>query len=200
MKQFISQKIETALNQFLQLDPFSKKNIQKLSGKVIAVELQGSALIFQLHFLDESIHIKWHDLATADTVIKGTPLSLLNLALTSDNRKNFFIEDISIEGNLDLAQDFMDLIDEIEIDWEEYLSRWIGDIPAHQTGRIVRATKRFKQRVSKVLLNNTTEYLHEESDIFPANEEIKDFFEDVDLVRMDVDRLAIRVQHIKKML
>lgn len=197
MISFLKNKIQTLLNQYISLDPESEKRLTALNGKVVTIELNMlTGLIFQLHFTAAGIKLKSSDFNKADTVIKGTPISLLHLSLSPDNRKKFFAEDVSIEGNIDLGQQVIALFDELEIDWEEYLSRWVGDVPAHNIGRFANKMKKFSKKIRETMLQNINEYTHEEIHLFPPPEELQDFFHDVDILRMDVDRLAARIQKL----
>lgn len=198
MKQLIRDTLQAALNRYLALDPESAARLARLEGKVVAIELLGAGITMQLLFLNASIRLQWEEELPADTYIKGTPLTLLRMSLTEGDRKHFFADDVSITGNLDLGQAVIDLFDHLEIDWEEYLSRVVGDIPAHQVGQWARRLNKLKQRTRSIFLQNTNEYVHEEAELFPAREEISDFFHDVDSLRMDVDRMDARIAMLKK--
>lgn len=197
MKQFLTDILQKALNHYLALDPESKTRLLELEGKIVTLELLGLGLTVQLFFADHKIKISCDELLTPDTYIKGTPLTLLRMTLTEGDRKHFFAEDVSIEGNLDLGQKVIDLFDHIEIDWEEYLSKWVGDVSAHQIGRFAERAISFSKRLHETLLQNVNEYVHEEADLFPSQEASQDFFADVDVLRMDVDRAEARVASLK---
>ncbi len=196
MKKFFLTSLQTALNHYLALDPESKQRLLVLQGKIATIELLDMGLTLQMIFTDSRIEIKRDEFLKPDTIIKGTPLSLLRMALTEGDRKHFFANNVSIEGNLDLGQHIIDLFDELEIDWEEYASGWMGDVPAHQLGRVARGAKKFVKHVRETLLQNTNEYVHEEVDLFPAREAVQDFFKEVDALRMDVDRAEARIERL----
>ena len=190
--------LQKALNSYLALDPESSARLSRLQGKRVAIELLNIDLYFQLYFTETKIELKPKEDIKPDTIIKGTPLSLLHMTLARDDRKRFFAEDVTIEGNIDLGQQVIDLFDAIEIDWEEYASRWMGDVSAHQLGRLVRRVTGFSARVRQTTQQNINEYVHEEINLFPPKESLQDFFHDIDLLRMDVDRLEARIEKIVK--
>ena len=198
MKAFFSDKLAAAINHYLALDPESHLRLKALEGKVVTLELLGMGLNLQLIFQAGKVTLRASEFEDACTHIKGTPITLLRMVLTQGDRKHFFADDVTIEGDLEVGQDVIDLFDHIEIDWEEYLSRWMGDMPAHQVGNVVREIKKMSQRTREVLLQNVNEYVHEEKQLVPPTEELKDFFADVDELRMDVDRLEARIQTLKK--
>lgn len=198
MQAFIHQSLETAINRYLSLDPESHARLFALDGKLITIELLAISYTLPLKIVGGKIVILSESPEKPDVVIRGTPLSLLHMSLSED-RKQFFADDVQIEGDLELGQQIIDLFDEMEIDWEEHTSRVIGDIPAHQFGRFIKEAKAMMQRAKDSLMQNINEYVHEEKLIFPPKEALHDFFNDIDLLRMDADRLEARVMRLKKM-
>lgn len=190
--------LEKAINRYLALDSESRTRMALLEGKVVTLELRGISLTVQMLFIDKTIQLKWDDFSEADLTIRGTPLNLIHLSLAPDQRQRFFAEDVVLEGNIELAQQVFAIFDELEIDWEEYISKWTGDVPAYQAGRFLRDLKRVGLRIRKTVSYNLNEYLHEEINFFPPVEQLENFFHDVDELRMDVDRLDARIQKLKE--
>lgn len=197
MQRRLLEVLQGSINRYLSLDPESLPRVKALDGKVVTLQLLGLGITLQLLFVGERIELKGEDFLEPNTYIKGTPLTLLHMAMTKGDRKSFFGEDLSIEGDLDLGQEVIDLFDHLEIDWEEYLSRWVGDVPAYQIGRLVRGIKNFNLRACDTFSQNINEYVHEEANWFPNREGLEDFFTDVDEIRMDVDRMEARVSRLK---
>jgi ubiquinone biosynthesis protein UbiJ len=195
MRKFIEQNLQSVLNQYLALDPETAQRMKFIKNKIVTIELLGIPLTFQFKLSDSKITIQ-KARETADTIIRGTPLSLLRMSLTKKNRKSFFAEDVVIEGDLELGQKVIDLFDSLDVDYEEYLAYWVGDIPSHQMGKISRKIRTFKQKLQDSLSDNLDEFLHEETTYFPPKEEIMDFFHDVDRFRLDVDRIDARIQKL----
>ena len=200
----ITNYLPIALNRYLALDPESHTRLHRLQNKIVEIELlvnetplyRESKNNFQLVFTETGIEVKTVEFSHPDTYIKGTPLSLLRMAFSREDRKKFFSDDVAIEGNIELGQQVIDLFDSLEIDWEEYLSRWIGDAPAHQMARFTNKIKVISKRFHSALQQNINEYTHEEINLFPPPEELQDFYHDIDALRMDVDRLDARVQQL----
>ncbi len=76
--------------------------------------------------------------AAADAELSGGPLSLLALA---GPQPEAVLQrgDVQITGDAELAQRFRELAMLLKPDIEEELSAVIGDVPAHQLGRLARA-------------------------------------------------------------
>ena len=191
--------LEKAINRYLALDPESARRIALLQGKIVTVEMTGLSLTLQMLFLDKTIQLKWQDFVEPDLVIRGTPINLLHMSLAPPHKRQaFFAEDVVVEGNMELAQQVLAIFAELEIDWEDYFSRWMGDVPAYRSGRLLRDFKKITRTVSKTFADYVNEYCHEEIDLVPPVEALEDFFLDVDELRLDVDRLAARVERIRQ--
>lgn len=189
---------EKAINRYLLLDPESAGRLLLLDGKVVTLVLSGMPLTVQLLFINGAIQLKWDDFSTADLTIRGTPLNLLHAGLLRNRRHSFFLDDIVLEGNIDLAQPVLAIFDDLEVDWEEVLSAWTGDVPAYQAGRLLRNVRKIVKRIGKTFSYNVNEYVHEEINLFPPREAIEHFFHDVDDLRMDVDRLSARIKRLEE--
>jgi ubiquinone biosynthesis accessory factor UbiJ len=196
MKNFFLNAITKALNTYLRLDPDSKLRLKKLQGKTIAVELLPFHLTFQCVFTAHGMKIHTDDVLVTDAKISGTPLQMLNVMMTKENRQRFFADDLSITGDAEIAQQVVDLFDELQIDWEEYLSMLVGDVPAHQVGRFIKNIETWLRKSEESFIDNVNEYVHEEAQWLPASEALQDFFAEIDTLRMDVDRIEARVNKL----
>lgn len=104
-----------------------------------------------------------------------------------------FAGHVSIEGDTDLAQEFSDILANLDIDWEELLSAKIGDVVAHQTMQQVRQAQDYVAQMADTLQQNLSEYLTEEARLLPYHYEVEDWLVEVERIRDDVERLSVRV-------
>jgi len=183
--------LEKLLNQYLALDPASQDRAKNLYGKNFKINLTGINIILLLTFDNNGAHLIINPklVDEFDLTITATPLSLLQLKLAK-NRRKFFANSVTVEGDMLLAQQLTDFFDGIQIDWEEYFSKIVGDLPASQTGILFKKFNKTAKILFEKLTAQVNEYLHEEINLFPSKEELQDFYSDVDTFRMDTDRLA----------
>jgi ubiquinone biosynthesis protein UbiJ len=135
--------------------------------------------------------------AAADATITGGPLSLL--ALAGDAAQAVMQRgDVVMSGDTDVAQSFRELLRLLRPDPEEELSLLLGDVPAHQLGRLARLTTGFGRHAADTQLQNLAEYLgHERADLVSRNEG-EQFLRGVDAVREGVDRLQARLDELTR--
>lgn len=188
--------ISKAINQYLHLDPESKQRLSHLKTKTITIELLPLHFMFQCVFTATGIKLKADETRTAEATIRGTPLQMMGVMLAKDNRQQFFADDLVIEGDAEFAQDVILLFDQLQIDWEEYLSQLIGDTPTYHVGRFIKRTKQWFANTDNSFSQNINEFIHEEAMWLPAREALQDLFTDIDNLRMDVDRIAAKLQNL----
>jgi len=189
--------LETALNRYLRLDPAVGARLAPLAGKVIALDLRG--LDLTLHMLPHAGGVSLlSDYAGApDTVISGAPFSLLRLGHGKGERGPLFEGAVEVRGDVEVGQRFEAVLRDIDIDWEEQLSRLVGDVAAHQVGVMLRGVREWGARGADNLRRDIGDYLQEESGQLPRREEVDEFAAAVDRLRGDADRLAARVRRLE---
>ncbi len=196
MKSFFLRQVEKAMDRYLALDPESPKRLHSLEGKIITLELEALHLCFQLSIQEKKVRVLPGETLAADLKIRGTPLNLFTLALSRDKKRHFLTEQVILEGDAELGQQVIALFDQLEIDWEEYLSMAIGDLPAHQLGRWTKKFFAWGEGAKESLVQNLNEYVHEEKPWFPNAEALQDFFKEIDELRLDLDRLEARTRQL----
>ncbi len=192
--------IEFSINRYLGMDPEALARMGRLSGKVIAVELRGLGITFYLAPHLSGVRVMPACDAAPDTVMSGTPGAFLRLGMTSNPVTVLFSGDVEISGDVELGQHFKKILDGMEIDWEEQLSRVVGDVLAHQIGNFSRNTRHWLADSSETLGRDIAEYLQEELRLLPQDFELNEFLASVDTLRSDTDRLEQRVERISRRL
>jgi ubiquinone biosynthesis protein UbiJ len=188
--------LEITLNRYLSLDAETLSRLAALTGKVIAVELRGLGITLHMAPHGGGIQLLHDYDGSTDAVISGAPLALARVGL-GEERGLLFAGEVEISGDVTLGQRFEAILREIDIDWEEQLSRLIGDVAAHQVGNLVRDTLNWGARSMDTLGRDITEYLQEESRQVPQADEVNEFLAAVDVLRNDVERLEARVKRLR---
>lgn len=193
MPTIVTASLETAINTYLGMDPHTLNKCRDLAGKVVKVEIGGMGLTLFVLPKAGGIQLLQHYEGIPDAVISGSPFALFKASLTDTEA----MQDISITGDVELGQRFHRLLRDMDIDWEEHISKITGDVIAHQLGNIARAAKRFCANTRDSMQANISEFLHEEARHLPPREELEDFYSDVSQTRNDVDRIAQRIEQLQ---
>lgn len=129
-----------------------------------------------------------------EALIEGSPLDLMRASDKRDGINQLFAGHVSMRGDTELAQRFSEALGGLHIDWEEQLSKLVGDVLAHQIGNGARQVQRESERLGGIWQQNLSEYLTEEARLLPHPLEIEDWLRDVETTRDDVERLIARVE------
>ncbi len=190
--------LENAFNQYLSLDPEALPRFESMEGKVIAVEILGLNESVYLFPGADSIMVMSDFDGEADATISGSPIALAKLGVADDAASIMFSGEVKISGDTRLGNQFKKVLSQLNIDWEEQLSKFVGDVAAHQVGNAVQSFSKWFRRSKQSLELDVGEYLQEESRLIPTNAELNKFIKDVDVLREDVDRLQAHIERLKK--
>lgn len=194
--------LETAFNAWLALDAQTHGNarsrLQALQGKLICLHISNPDV--QLYFLPtaDQVRVTTRYAAAPDVTIHGSALGLMRLSASNNAGKAMLEHGIKIDGDMGLGNHFSQILREIDVDWEELLSRAVGDVVAHHLGQVVRNAQGWLGDSSHAMRLNTQEYLQEEARLVPADAEIRQYLDAVDTLRADTDRLEARLKRLEK--
>lgn len=202
MHQYLLIPFEKVINHYINLDLEVSRLLSPLDGKVIVVELVGLNTSIYFQFDRRSVKLLEHYYGLADTYLSGTPLSLLMLSKATHITSALQEYNIELRGDTDVAMHFSNLFTQLDIDWEEHLSKIVGDPLAHMLGNFARSFLSWGKQSCDTIKTNITEYLQEELKQFPTAKEAEYFNEEIDELRHAEERLKARIErlrtHIKK--
>jgi len=189
--------LEKVVNTALRYDPASVQRIAALGGKIISFQISSPSLHFYLLTHDHGFTFLNEYEGEWDAEVSAPAREMLK-KLSASNEDSMIGGNTQVQGDNQLVQQLQAIAQDLDIDWEEPLSHYIGDIAAHELGRHSRRAGRWLARAGKTLMRDTEEYLHYESKITVPDFYVDDFIADVDQIRMDVDRLEARIARLEK--
>jgi ubiquinone biosynthesis protein UbiJ len=190
--------LEEAVNRYLAMDPQARDQMAGLHGKVIAFEILGTGMTLYLVPGPGRLQVLEVHEGDPDCRLRGTPLALAQMNDRKASSDKLFSGEVEISGDTQLAHQFGKILGAMDIDWEEQLSLYTGDIIAHEAGRFIRQASHWGRRTLDTLGLDVKEYLQEELRTLPVREEIDGFLSGVDTLRDDVERLQVRVARLQQ--
>jgi ubiquinone biosynthesis accessory factor UbiJ len=194
----ITEQLERLVNRLLQQDQETLRAMSSLSGKVIAIEILGVDVTLFLEFGASGLGLKYASKGKPDVTIKGGPVSLVGLLLSKDVYQPGSSGEMEITGDVGLAQRFQAIMKNVEIDWEENLSGWVGDTAARKLGNLFRSIRQFASGAAQTIRMDISEYLKYEKEILPDRPEVDEFIVAVDVIRDDAERFWQRIARLER--
>lgn len=187
---------EATLNHVLAADPEGAAALGAYQGKVMLVELAGFGTRLFLIPGARSVQLYGDYDGEPDCTLRGTPGALMGMMANERREDSIFAGEVEVSGDNHLAQGIGDALRGLDLDWEEWLSRLVGDSIAHPAGVAARNGVRWAQDTHGALEQDLAEYLTEEARILPGSDEVRRWVEDVDRTRDDVERLEARIERL----
>lgn len=188
LKPILTRLLNHLINQNLwareQLQPFGGKtvrfNIPPISATLTVLEDGGLAMAGESSSPDASISI---------------PLPVAIRLLANDDSAATLA---TLEGDTELASTLAKILRGISWEYEEDLSKLIGDIPAHEIAEFGRkATTEIKSQ-SVNLAQMLSEYWQEEQPIIAKKRHIDTFNQEIDSLREATERLEKRIEKLSE--
>ena len=193
----LTETLEATINQLLKQDPSTLKKFAALQDRVIAFELTDLDLTLYLFPHTQGVQIKYLYDGEVNTILQASVLAFTNMSL-GDATESFFSGDVRIKGDIELGQHFKRILDQLDLDWEEWLSQFTGDLIAFNAGSLIRNFNAWGINALKTLELDTREYLQDEDKLTPHQHELESFTENVNLLRNDSARLEARLSRLQK--
>lgn len=196
MTDILLSKIEATINRLLSLDPDVLVDLEDLSGKVICLEVLNINKAFYVFPGNQGFRLKKTHDGDVNVTVRGTPSNVFSYCLSTKNGSGTHGSEMEIVGDIGLAQDFQSIMKKVDLDWEEHLSHWIGDTPAHKLANVFKSSVKFVKKSKRTLELDMGEYLHNEKGPLPGQSEVDAYVSQIDNLRNDVDLLKARISKL----
>lgn len=196
--QFAMASAESAVNRVLSLDSTAQARLAPLAGKVIAVVCTMPAMTVYVIPLETGIQLakEWH--APADCTLSAPANLLLKLATSADKSAVLHHPDVNLDGNSAVLMELADILQGLELDWEYEVSRWLGPLPTALISGHLRSRRDWMVQSAQSLHLNTVDYLAEESRTLVGRIEADMRFNEIDQLKLDLDRIDARIALLLK--
>ena len=193
----ITEVLETSINLALKQDPSTLEKMAALQGNVIAFEITDLNFSLYLFPHSEGVQVQYLYQETASTTLQGSIPAFIKLSL-GDSTESFFSGEIRIKGDIELGQHFKRILEQLDLDWEEWLSQYSGDLIAHKTGQLFRQFTSWGKDALNTLELDAREYIQTEGQLSPQSSDLETFSKNISLLRNDMARLEARLSRLQK--
>ncbi|MNC26410.1 SCP-2 sterol transfer family protein [compost metagenome] len=189
--------IESVLNTFLWRDRGLKAARQRLMGKVLRVELKEFSSPLVLVFSEQQIDVLGQWEGEADCVVKTALSTLPKLRDRQQLTALIRSGELEVEGDLQVVQNWVALMDLAEFDPAELLAPYIGDIAAEGIGKVIRGGSQLLKKGFSRNQQYLSEAITEEWKMAPGSLEVAWFAEETAAVERQVEALVARLEKLE---
>lgn len=180
--------IETTINTLIKDNPEHGRRLNRLKGKVLQVHLIELKKTLTFVF-SQQVDVLTHYEGSPDCYLSLHLAVLTQLKDQNNITRLIKQEKIELEGDLKLAQQFSQLMNDCKPDLEEWMSRVTGDIVAHTVVQGVKDTNVWVKKQVNKHHNHVAQILTEEWKVAPSPLEIANFCNQVS----DVESCAAKL-------
>ncbi|QTH63027.1 SCP2 sterol-binding domain-containing protein [Psychrosphaera ytuae] len=190
---------EPMLNHVLQYDSDASNKLKKLNNKSLSVELTDLSVNLTVKVFDNKVFVSGQS-EPADCVIKTSLDGLQKLSDAAQITAMIRQGQLDLEGDLHVAQGFSGLLMDNDIDWQEWLSEYLGDAMTFKLSQAIKKQKTHWARKKRDLDYTAQSALVDELRVTPDRIEVERFVADVDQLNAQTERLTLEIQKLKAQL
>ncbi len=198
-QQTICSAVEFVINQALALNIEGTEALLPLEQKTLTVLL--AELGFELSFSVSDNKVLVTSLTErSDCTINTSIKTLLELKKNQQITELIKQEKLDVLGDMKIAQQYANIVESLEIDWQSELAKHIGDIPTFkilQFGKNVASKLNF---ATQQMQADASEWLVHEKRLVVTTSQIQNFSQQVKDVSVQTSSISKRIQHITKKL
>lgn len=181
------------LQHLLAQNAWASPLLQPFAGK--SVQLNIALLNTSLIILENGSLAIAGETNIPDAVITISPSLLLRLIAKDESAKL----QIKIDGDTHLATELAKVFSHMRWDYEDDLSKLVGDVPANKIGEFSRHAVTTVKETTVNLVGMLSEYWQEEKPMLAKKRHVEQFNAEVDTLRADVERLEKRLNKLTKL-
>ncbi|CNC42022.1 ubiquinone biosynthesis protein UbiJ [Yersinia pseudotuberculosis] len=189
----ITAALETVLNGVLFNDKSLKAARSRLVGKVLRIELREINFPLLFVFSERQVDVlsQWDD--AADCIVKTDVAVLARLRDRQQLSPLMRTGELVVEGDIQVVQQLVVLLDLAEWDLAEWLAPYMGDVAAESLGQAIHKSSGFLSRQLRQQQHYLAEAITEEWRMAPNPLEVMWFHEEVDATARATEALSSRL-------
>ena len=185
---------EKMINAALAYDPATRIALNKLAPQVLAIKLTAPEIYIYVAPTADGIKLLGHYEGDITTQVQGAAPALITLL--KSERVNLKNSGVQVIGSTIFLAELQHILKKLDIDWEEMLSQIFGDIIGHQGAELIRSKMNWAKDRASSITRLTSEFLTEELQTLPSKAEVAFFNQQVDEIRLGVDRVEARINQL----
>lgn len=196
LQQAFTSSVELLINKVLSLNT-SKVDLKKLEQKTLTVIL--SELSFPISLSVDNNKVIVSGLTErADCTINTSIKTLQELKAEQQLTELIKQDKLDLTGDIKVAQQFANLAENLNIDWQSELATHIGDVPTHKLAQLGKQISEKLQFAANQIKADASEYIVHEKRLVVTQSQIVHFNQQVSQLSNQVDDISKRIEVLTK--
>ncbi|SER93244.1 ubiquinone biosynthesis accessory factor UbiJ [Halopseudomonas bauzanensis] len=189
--------VERSLALAIDQDPLTAQRLATLEGRAILLCVRQPDL--QLYLLPGhgGVRLAQHYEYDVDCTLSAPASLLARLALSSNRQQLLLSPELELTGDTQVLVQLQNIFNDLQIDGEAALARWLGPVAAHALGNLARGSRNWLGTTRQSLQRAVGEYLTEEGRQLVGRAEADAAAASIHELRLQLDRLDARIRRLE---
>lgn len=162
--------------------------LKPYENKIVCFQIEGfPTLYFEIH--QDGLHVVDSQLLHPDVTFSGPFSAFVGMVFT----KNRLQHGLHVKGDMDCAKALYDTWRYLDLDWEGYFAQFIGGDLVNIASKSLKQWQSWTKETFNHRIKDLGNYLQDETQYLPTQQEVEHFLKEVDTLRLDVDRFEARL-------
>jgi ubiquinone biosynthesis protein UbiJ len=199
LPQLIAALLQSAINHVLRFAPATSQELAGLQDRTLRLDFTAPELQLILRIGRGKVVFQPAEPGQpADAVLTGPLLSVLRQVGMKTTPGQQLSGPVKVRGDVELVERIAMVMRQHDYDFEEPLSRLVGDVAAHQAGQALRSVGRWVGRFGRELFAAGVRMARDEAQWTPERHGFADFAAEVAATSDAVDRLEARLRVLRQ--
>lgn len=194
------QPVEFAINRLIARDPHILRVLNTAAaGKTIAVSCTSTPrwqVSLSIHH--DRILLLSAPQDSPDASLTGSQRALSRLLFSDDQATALHDAGIELSGDVQLIQRLHRALADLDINWQDLLGPVLGDIGTRAAATGWEHGRNTVTQAADALRRDITDFVQEEAGLTPTRQQAEHFTDELDALRLRLDRLQARIQHLQQ--
>jgi ubiquinone biosynthesis protein UbiJ len=189
---------EKTMARLIAMDPHAAGRLSRLHGKQLSFRLREWPVTLVLSANARGILFNQHD-ETTDCAIATDLASLRLLRDPSQLTRLIKADALQIDGDIQVAQQYSHFFQQLDPDWQQTLSAYVGDTAAHKIALSLKQIHQYLSNKTSALQQLGTELAQDELQLTPTATEMAQFSSAVSELAAKADVMQQQLQALQEL-
>lgn len=198
LPQLLCAMAEKTMARLIAMDPQAAARLSRLHGKRLSFRLREWPVTLVLNASAQGILFNQHDDAV-DCAIQTDLASLRLLRDPSQLTRLIKADTLQIDGDIQVAQQYSHFFQQLDPDWQQALSAYVGDAAAHKIALSLQQIHQYLHSKTTALQQLSAELAQDELLLTPTATEMMQFSRAVSELAAKVDVMQQQLQTVREL-